>query len=643
MAEQSVVSGRRFVGRADELALCEAFLRTESATSTLFVHGPGGIGKSALLDAMSDDGARTGYEVHRWMGAELASATVELDALGDIAGDSCRPQLLIIDGCDDLEALWLQLRVRVAKRTVPGNRLVIASRLPPEKVWHRLGWDDRAASLLLEPLDATEADALALDRGVLEEADRAQLVAWGGGLPLALSLAADIVRERGRSAASLTSDPDLATTLQTHVVGTNLTAASHIALAAASIAEEVDVQVLAAAAPSIDAVRAEAWLRSLAFVTPVGGRLRMHDGVRQVIQAALAASAPEQDLEIRRNLADFHVRRGMAGDPSAIVDMSRLVRDPVLRYGLGQEMGRRVQVTVARPSDLEEVVQATGYGPGHTANITRWFREAPEHIVIVRDDRGQLAGWALVATLTIHPEWIADDPVLGTWFKAASTAHPNDDAFLIREFVDFGGADDQISTILSAGYAWCTQRMGQRNPRYCYACTRHSPGDDMTAEMWLAAMGHQIRPELTVIDGEDTRLCYVMDHGEGGMAGNTWRLLYQDIGLTQSSKLPSVDVSEGLREALRNFHDPVLLALNPLARGTSAQSRADDLRSRVVAAVDSVFARGAEDELLRSVIERTFLDPDASPQHAIRTLPISRSTYYRRVDEALARLGQFFG
>lgn len=636
-------SKRSFVGRADELALGAAFLGAASGTSTLLVHGPGGIGKSAFLDELADIGPSLGYQVHRWMGMELASATVELDAVGDIAAWTDDRRLLIIDGCDDFEALWLQLRVRVAKRTALGNRVVIASRQAPEKVWHRLGWDDRAASLMLEPLAPADADALALERGVTATTDRAALVAWGAGLPLALSLAADVVRERGRSAASLASDPDLATMLQAHVVGANLTAASHLALAVAAIAAEVDVRVLAAAAPTIDPVRAEVWLRSLSFVSPVGSRLRIHDSVRQVVQAALAASAPDQDVEIRRNLADFHVRRGMAGDPAAIVDMSRLVRDPLLRYGLGSGMGRRVQVTIARSADVDEVLGATGFGPRRTAHLQRWFRDAPEHIVITRDDRGRLAGWGLAATLRTHPEWIGEDPVLGTWFQAARSAHPDDDAFLVREIVDFGGADDEVSPILAAGYAWFVQRLGQHNPRFSYVCTRYAPGDDSTAEAWLTAMGYRVRPELTIVDGEDARFCYSADHGDGGMAGDTWRLLYRDIGLPPGALLPADDAVGRVRDALRSIHDSVQLARNPLARGGSPLERADTLRTRLLAAVDVALAQRPEDDLLLQVIEQAYLQPGASPQRAIRGLPIGRSTYYRRLDEALARIAQFLG
>ena len=52
---------RRFVGRAAEVELFEAALAAPAESfSVLFVYGPGGIGKSSLLDAYADAAVRAG-------------------------------------------------------------------------------------------------------------------------------------------------------------------------------------------------------------------------------------------------------------------------------------------------------------------------------------------------------------------------------------------------------------------------------------------------------------------------------------------------------------------------------------------------------------------------------------------------------
>ena len=55
---------RRFVGRTDELDLFRTALTSdESDFTVLFVHGPGGIGKTTLLGALAE--AASGAIVHR--------------------------------------------------------------------------------------------------------------------------------------------------------------------------------------------------------------------------------------------------------------------------------------------------------------------------------------------------------------------------------------------------------------------------------------------------------------------------------------------------------------------------------------------------------------------------------------------------
>ena len=63
---------QRFVGRAAEIELFRACLDGESpAFAVLFVHGPGGIGKSSLLDAFAAAARRKQRRVVRLDGRDL--------------------------------------------------------------------------------------------------------------------------------------------------------------------------------------------------------------------------------------------------------------------------------------------------------------------------------------------------------------------------------------------------------------------------------------------------------------------------------------------------------------------------------------------------------------------------------------------
>jgi hypothetical protein len=93
-----------------------------------------------------------------------------------------------------------------------------------------------------------------------------------------------------------------------------------------------------------------------------------------------------------------------------------------------------------------------------------------------------------------------------------------------------------------------------------------------------------------------------------------------------------------VRDALREFHDPVALAANPLAEGSDVARRAEFVRARLTAALPTAFGRSASEQRLRRLIERSYLDPTGGHRRAMSEAHLSRSTYYRRLGEATARL-----
>jgi putative protein kinase ArgK-like GTPase of G3E family len=62
---------RRFVGRERELGLLEAMLVDDPPASVAFVHGEGGIGKSALLRELARRAARHGRRARLIEGRDL--------------------------------------------------------------------------------------------------------------------------------------------------------------------------------------------------------------------------------------------------------------------------------------------------------------------------------------------------------------------------------------------------------------------------------------------------------------------------------------------------------------------------------------------------------------------------------------------
>jgi replication-associated recombination protein RarA len=170
---------RRFVGRDAELELFAARLattRTRASEADLFsvlwVHGPGGIGKSSLLQAYARAARKAGFAVAHADGEGLLSSPAGIRA----AATDSLADVIIIDAADRLGTAedWLPDEFLPA---LPAKTVVaIASRRPPAAAWlSDPGWRNLLRVILLRNL-STEAVRALLDveripKVVLEQGD----------------------------------------------------------------------------------------------------------------------------------------------------------------------------------------------------------------------------------------------------------------------------------------------------------------------------------------------------------------------------------------------------------------------------------------------------------------------------------------
>ena len=133
-----------FVGRGDELARLEGLLEETSPTSVHLLHGPAGVGKSALLRELGRHAEAEGMEVVTVEARDLAPLAEALDEAVDPALRASRP-LLMLDSWERLAALDAHLRQNLLPRLPSAARVVIASRHAPGAGWFTGGWENLAA------------------------------------------------------------------------------------------------------------------------------------------------------------------------------------------------------------------------------------------------------------------------------------------------------------------------------------------------------------------------------------------------------------------------------------------------------------------------------------------------------------------
>ncbi|MDX6729057.1 MAG: hypothetical protein QOK49_3862 [Baekduia sp.] len=649
-------SGRdaeRFVGRASELAVFETLFVDDPPASVVHVHGPGGIGKSALLRQVERLGAERGWSPWRIDGRELAPVPGELETIVAAARGEARP-LLLFDTYERISALDGALRTRLLPALPEGAMVVLAGRERPGAEWFQDGWEHVVRALHLTPLSAVEGRALVAAHGIADEDTTAALVDWSDGSPLALTLAIAIAARDGRwDAAGLDAHPQLLETLVDRLVPDREAGYDDVA-AVAAIARVTTASMLADVLPGVEPTEGAAWLRALAVAEPVGDGVAMHDLVRRALRARLRTQRPQRERELRRGVADHLLAHAVNGEPRLIVDLAELIEDPALRWGFGAEAAGGLHADDLRPEELDAPAQQFRGRAGEPWwSATRALATAaPEHVVAARDHHDVLCGLAISCTPQGASDAALADPYLGPWVRHAREHIPDGDVLVWRDALDLttSEAGDLGSRVLAVVNTAAILRSGLANPRYFYLPI--NPVN--TASLAFAQRsGAEYVPGLDLRVGSVVHECHVIDHGPAGVLGALRATIYGELGLPRpaaalsgASRAPSAAVTdEDVRQALRDLDRPTSLATSPLVRlvtagadGENGRDPAGAVRALLERAMTDAFGVGRDEELLRSIALHAYADHDTTHEEAAHALHVSRATYFRRLRQATERV-----
>ncbi len=246
---------RRFVGRDAELEFFAARLaaaRTRVTEADLFsvlwVHGPGGIGKSSLLEGYARAARKAGFAVAHADGGGMSSSPAGIRAAADSLSD-----VIIIDAADRLGAAEDWLRDEFLPALPAKTVVVIASRRPPAAAWlSDAGWRNLLRVISLRNL-STEAVRALLDVERIPDVVLERAMALTHGHPLAVSLLIDVIRRscKGTEVPRALADlPDLVSALLQRLVDQAPSARHRAALQVSAHAAATTEPVLRAVLPA---------------------------------------------------------------------------------------------------------------------------------------------------------------------------------------------------------------------------------------------------------------------------------------------------------------------------------------------------------------------------------------------------------
>jgi AAA ATPase domain len=669
---------RRFVGRAGELELFRAALEGPGAPwSVLFVYGPGGVGKTALLAAFAEAAEAAGVPAYRvdlrgeevsppGFLAAVAGALGVADGAAAVAtlGSGGR-RVLLIDTYEVAGGLDPWVRDRFLPELGAETCVVVAGRDAPSPGWlEDPGWRDLLRVVALRNLSPDEVRAFLRAAGVAEDV-HARALELTHGHPLALSLLVDVLAQRGDEAQVLGLDhaPDMLGVLLERFVAGAPSERHRLALEVCAHTRVTTEDLLRTALGGDDAGALFEWLRRLSFVEEGTEGLFPHDLARDVLDADLRwrdrARYAEVHNRVRRHVvariracagreqqraaADLHfLHRGNAGI-RGFYDWASM--------GLGYADGLRA-------GDAEAVVaMVERFESPQSAALARfWLDRRPSAFLMCRRP-GHDEPFGFTTMLPLHElsaaEREADPGTAAMWAYAMAhgAPRPGEAVYALRTSMDVEAYQApspsfNVAAIVSVQhYVSC--------PRLAWDFIGGWADPDAIAP-FMAHIDFARAPEADFEVGGRRYGVFAHDWRRRGL--EEWFALMEARELADEPAggappspppaglaLSHAEFADAVRAALRDLRRPEALAANPLAVARVVRDRdagepvAEVLEALLREAVASLQA-DPRDEKLHRALDRTYLCRAPSHEAAAELLDVPLSSFRRHLARGTERV-----
>lgn len=648
-------TSRRFVGRKAELDLFRGCLAAATPPFlVLHVHGPGGIGKTALLrefERLARSGQRRVCRLDArtlevsppgFIKALRHSLGSEASGAFNVAREWPSRAVLLLDTYELIAALDPWLRDTFLPQLPADSLTVLAGRGSPSLEWTTdPAWRPLTHVLALKPLAPEEGREFLAAQGI-SGTQVAAVQSLAHGHPLALAMLAELARAGGLNDAplQLEREPDavhaLLQRLLDHVPG----AEHRRTLAVSAIARTTNEALLADVLGSEVGLGCFEWLRGLSFVECGAHGVFPHDSVRELLESDSRWRNPQGHAELQNRILE-HLRRRFAAaeraDHQRLREEHMFVRrnDPGMRPYFAWDQIGQAYAEPAPGSDHAAILQMISRHQGaEAAEIGRyWLLRQPGAFHVFRLMNGELCGF--MANLELHELSAADvaaDPAISAMraFLATRAAlQPGEAILYLRFWMDRDGHQIPSPAVnLTAAHSvacWLTQ------PRLAWNFIAMSD-----PEFWL--------PHFTSIRIDR---CSTADFDVGGrrygVFAHDWRAEKPAeweqrrchsvaSGASRDRELSQEQFMTALRQALKDFKRPALLAANPLAAGNAAALQ-ERLKRAVTALRDD-----PRDRKLYLALWHTYFEPEVKQEVVAEKLRMPFSTYRYHLAKGTERL-----
>lgn len=623
-----------------------------------FLHGPGGVGKSALLDAFAYDLQRDGRPVLRLDGADLEPTSGEFMAAVD--GRVGASTVVLLDRFDALTGLSAWLWRDWLPGLPAGVHVLVSGRNPPPAVWRAdPAFTACGVVLALRNLDRSAAAALIVDHGITEPEDVALLVGSSRGHPLAIVVAADVHRQAGPAtplrAGNLLGHPNVTAALVEHFLDDVATPRQRRALHVCGHARRVDRGLLRAvlatdaADGTLDDDAADdllAWLRTRPYAESHPDGLSVHDVVKDVLDRDLRwrdrqafvdlHGAIRQVIVDRMDRAGDHEHDRLAGD---LFHLHRHNPAAASLYAFADLGG-----VVARPARPDEAgwlgrICAVEH---RAAAAEHWLAAQPAAWTVFEDGQGRRTGAGMIVRLDrAGPDDLDRDPVARwAWDRLVERRPPAAGEPVLLQNAVAAGDPAAPGVVADQAAALSLRAWRLRGLGWTVLATALEP---VWAPMWRY-IGFERLGACPVPDGAGGTAdiaVWARDFARGGFDSWLAAMTAQELDELGSAPPP---VAARIALARRDFDDAVLGLLkelrrpervrsNPLAESGLVGPGDDPAQAlpRLIRRVVDGLRQDPSTDLAGRVLDRTYLRPAGSQERAAEVVGTSFSTYRRHL------------
>lgn len=669
---------QRFTGREPELALFVQALRApEPPFFVLYVHGPGGVGKSSLLRRFARLAQEAGVDAVMLDARNIEPTTTAFQAALALALGKAPDQspvevlmqrttrtVLLLDTYEVLAPLddWLR---DVFLPELPEQVItVLAGRHPPAPAWRAdPGWQPLLRTLALRNLSPQEGRAYLTQRNVPPD-DLQTVLDFTHSYPLALSLVADLYDQRPGFHFKPLESPDVVKLLLEQFLQRTPGPAHRAALEACALVRVTTESLLAELMLMPDAHDLFEWLRGLSFIETRPGGLFPHDIAREVLVADLRWRNPNWYAELHRRARAYFMRLLPAAQGTeqqlTLFDFVYLHRDnPAVRPFFEWQTSGRTTPDHLHDQEIDALATmvAQHEGDASAALARYWLARQPENVIVFRDGAGQVTGFmTLLALERTTAEDRRLDPAIALAWDFLQRAAPlrNDERATYFRFWLAADTHQTVSPTQSLIFINMVRHYFQPGLAYTfYPC--------LDPDFWQPVFAYADLARLPALD-------FVVGEYTFGVYGHDWRvqpplawlelLGQREIALSPEAVKPPTPVVRPLalnqedfvaavESALRDYTRPDVLHGNPLLRSHLVMQHADYAAGGAVGVLRALLKQAAEQmrsapkELrLYRAVYHTYIQPAPTQEQAAELIDVPFSSYRRHLRAGVTRIAE---